>query len=178
MEKVKRNQKIPVSQLDNVKEQLGELNKKKKSELNLRESIYYLRHKLKRALRQGYSYEDLAQILAEQNIVISATTLKQYLSVVSKKPTRKKQLTKFIPEVDSSTPSDLPQNSSKNTSKVKKIKQTDDKKSFSTSKTVATSPDNKHPTAENTNSRLESNKPKSAILSGLDRDLSNEFNQY
>lgn len=179
MQKVKRNQKIPVSKLDNISQRLGELSKKEKSQLNLRESIYYLRHKLKRALKQGYSYEDLAQILAEQNITISATTLKQYLSDTVKRPTSKKQQINSLTSTDLTTQSDSsPEATQYNTSKAKKVKQVDIKKPTSTTKTVAVSSDTRQAIVENMSAQSNSSKSKSAVLSGLDQDLSHEFNQY
>lgn len=179
MEKNKRNQKIPVSKLDDVIEQLGELNKKQKSELNLRESIYYLRRKLKRALNQGYSYEDLAKILADQNITISATTLKQYLSDTFKRPTSKKQQINSLTSTDLTTQSDSSQEATQNnTSKAKKVKQVDINSPTSTTKTVAVSEDTRQAIVENMSAQSNSSKSKSAVLSGSDQDLSHEFNQY
>ncbi|MGK7952892.1 MAG: hypothetical protein AB4368_29910, partial [Xenococcaceae cyanobacterium] len=83
MVKTKPNQKIHVDKLQTTLAKLGQLKEKPKSELNLRESIYYLRDKLKSALKKGYSYQDLSEILAEQEILISAATLKQYLTEIN-----------------------------------------------------------------------------------------------
>lgn len=89
--KTKPNQKIHVDKLQTTLEKLGQLKEKPKSELNLRESIYFLRDKLKSALKKGYSYQDLSEILAEQDILISATTLKQYLAEINKQSAARKK---------------------------------------------------------------------------------------
>ena len=68
MVKAKPNQKIHVDKLTTALNKLEQLDTKPKSELTLRESIYFLRDKLKSALKKGYSYEDLSEILAEQEI--------------------------------------------------------------------------------------------------------------
>ena len=91
MVKTKPNQKIHVDKLQTTLAKLGQLKEKPKSELNLRESIYYLREKLKSALKKGYSYQDLSEILAEQEILISAATLKQYLTEINKKSAARKK---------------------------------------------------------------------------------------
>lgn len=181
--KKKRNQKIPVGKLDNVLEQLEQLNKKQKSELNLRESIYYLRSKLKRALKQGYSYEDLTKILAEQNIIISATTLKQYLSTskrsASKRYTSKKQQNNSRSSADLTTELDSSQDSIHHKISInKKVNKSDIEKPTSTTETKATTSDTKQAVAEDISTLSKSNKSKSPVLSGSDQDLSHEFNQY
>ncbi|VEP12906.1 conserved hypothetical protein [Hyella patelloides LEGE 07179] len=84
MVKTKPNQKIHVDKLKTTLDKLGQLKEKPKSELTLRESIYFLRDKLKSALKKGYSYQDLSSILEEQEILISASTLKQYLMDINK----------------------------------------------------------------------------------------------
>jgi len=84
MVKAKPNQKIHVDQLASALDKLDQLESKPKEELTLRESIYFLRGKLNSALKKGYNYEDLSEILAEQEIIVSAATLKLYLTEGSK----------------------------------------------------------------------------------------------
>ncbi len=91
MAKSKRNQKIHVDQLQTTLDKLDQLEAKPKEKLTLRESIYFLRDKLKKALKKGYSYQDLSEILAEQDIFISAATLKQYLTDLSKESKSRKR---------------------------------------------------------------------------------------
>jgi hypothetical protein len=85
MVRTKPGQKIRVDTLQTALSKLEQLESKPKSELNLRESIFFLKDKLNSALKKGYSYQDLSEILSEQQILISAATLKQYLTDMSKK---------------------------------------------------------------------------------------------
>ena len=61
--KTKRYQKIKIEKLETAFSKLEQLESKPQSEFNLRESIYYLRNQLKSALKKGYSYEDLSDII-------------------------------------------------------------------------------------------------------------------
>jgi hypothetical protein len=91
MARIKTGQKIPLDKLQTTLSELEKLEEKAKDELSLRESIYFLREKLQSALKKGYSYTDLSEILAKQEIKISAATLKQYLNEVDKqKPNRQR----------------------------------------------------------------------------------------
>lgn len=58
---------------------LEELPEKPKEDLSLREAVGQMQDSLKAALAKGYSYEELAQMLAKQGIQISAFTLKNYV---------------------------------------------------------------------------------------------------
>ena len=91
MVKTKANQKIHIDKLKTTLDKLGQLKEKPKEELTLRESIYFLRDKLKSALKKGYSYQDLSGILEEQGILISASTLKQYLTDITKESASRKE---------------------------------------------------------------------------------------
>lgn len=90
MATAKPNQKIHVDKLSATLEKLDSLDVKQKSELTLRESIYLLRDKLRSALKKGYSYEDLSEILESQGILVSAATLKQYLTESNKEAAKGK----------------------------------------------------------------------------------------
>lgn len=96
MVKTKANQKINIDKLQITFDKLEQLKEKPKSELTLRESIYFLRDKLHSALKKGYSYEDLSEILEEQDILISASTLKQYLTEISKESASRKKRNKSV----------------------------------------------------------------------------------
>jgi hypothetical protein len=86
----------PRSKADSVKHKtiehtvsfLTKLPEKPKEDLSLREAIKQLQVQLKDALKKGYSYPDLAEMLTDQGIKISALTLKNYL------PSGKRQATK------------------------------------------------------------------------------------
>ena len=93
MSSTKRNQKIHVDTIDNTIASLKELEPKPQLELTLRETIAKMEVHLRGAIKKSYSYEDLSGILAEQNILISAGTLKQYLKELDNgsKPRRRKK---------------------------------------------------------------------------------------
>lgn len=170
MEKTRRNQKIAVTKLDKISTKLGELNKKQKSELNLRESIYYLRHKLNRALRQGYSYQDLSQILAEQKIIISATTLKQYLTKTAKNTRSSKRKATANLSSNSAIKSNSEQDAVPEGNSPKK-KQPNSSTKQSPPKAIQTK-------SQDTKSKSQLNKTKPSFLAASHTDLSKEFNQY
>jgi hypothetical protein len=67
---------------------LEDLPAKPKENFSLREAVDQLRDPLKTALSKGYSYQDLASMLHEQGIEISASTLKNYV------PSGKRQVSK------------------------------------------------------------------------------------
>ncbi|MDJ0747617.1 MAG: hypothetical protein QNJ32_30380 [Xenococcaceae cyanobacterium MO_167.B27] len=94
MVKTKANQKIHIDLLKTTLDKLGQLKEKPKEELTLRESIYFLRDKIKSALKKGYSYQDLSGILEEQGILISASTLKQYLTDITKESASRRKRSK------------------------------------------------------------------------------------
>ncbi|BBD63656.1 mobilization protein MobC (plasmid) [Nostoc sp. HK-01] len=91
MVRTKPGQKIPIEKLQTTLSELDKLEEKNKDELSLRESVYFLREKLQAALKKGYSYQDLAEILEKQEISISAATLKQYLTEIEKEKSLKKR---------------------------------------------------------------------------------------
>lgn len=171
MSKAKRKQTISINKLDNISQRLGKLSKKPKSQLNLRESINYLSSKLKRALGQGYDYDDLVAILAEQDIKISASTLKQYLADSPKKSSRKRQKTSSIVARNLSKASDTyPQ-----LTQSKKSKSSNNKNN--TNQSLAAINQN-NALDDNTSQNTNTQKSGLSILSGIDHDLSSEFNQY
>ncbi|MDX2231485.1 MAG: hypothetical protein NW220_17750 [Leptolyngbyaceae cyanobacterium bins.349] len=102
---------------------LQELPEKPKEDLSLREAVGQMQESLKAALAKGYSYEELAQMLAGQGIQISAFTLKNYVpsgkrSVSKGKPrkTKKDQADEAIAPMASLTmdepeeePDDMPE---------------------------------------------------------------------
>lgn len=94
MATAKPNQKIDIDKLQVTLGELEKLEPKPKSSLTMRESIYFLREQLKSALKKGYSYQDLSELLEQQQIVISAATLKQYLTESSKEAAKGKRVGK------------------------------------------------------------------------------------
>ncbi|MEO1340941.1 MAG: hypothetical protein AAFV28_07325, partial [Cyanobacteria bacterium J06635_13] len=114
MVRTKQGQKIHVDTLQTALEKLEQLETKPKSELNLRESIFFLKDKLNSALKKGYSYQDLSEVLEEQDILISAATLKQYLTEMGKKKSRsRKKKSKTTSSSDSGSQTSTNMNDSK-----------------------------------------------------------------
>ena len=185
MVKAKPNQKIHVDKLSSALDKLDQLESKPKEELTLRESIYFLRGKLNGALKKGYNYEDLSEILAEQDILVSAATLKLYLTQSSKSKKSGSRKTKSKSNSseglrNSTTTSTKPTKSTNvNSSKENKdsslskdeinrieIEEAQDKSESQTTSVIGRSK----------SKRNTQTKPK--VLSGLDDELSSEFNQY
>ncbi|UBF30443.1 hypothetical protein K9N68_35195 (plasmid) [Kovacikia minuta CCNUW1] len=65
--------------LSNTASFLTELPEKTKEEMSLREAVKQMQPQLKAALAKGYSYQDLATMLTDLGIKISALTLRNYL---------------------------------------------------------------------------------------------------
>lgn len=95
MTEKRAQQKIHIEQLQATLEELDKLEEKSKEELSLRESIYFLRDKIKKALAKGYSYEDISKLLEKQKIFISPATLKQYISEINKEADKGKKTSKL-----------------------------------------------------------------------------------
>lgn len=106
-------QKIPIDKLQTTLGELEKLEEKAKEELSLRESIYFLREQLQSALKKGYSYQDLSQLLEKQEIKVSAATLKQYLTEIEKekrsrqRKAKPKQVLSFEDSTQTSTESSV-----------------------------------------------------------------------
>jgi len=60
---------------------LGQLPEKPKENLSLRDAIDQLQEEIKEALSKGYTYNDVAGLLANKDILISPATLKRYVSM-------------------------------------------------------------------------------------------------
>lgn len=84
MAKVRGHQKIEIKTIEAVAKLLDKLEPKLKSkpklELSQSSKLFNLRHKIERVLRLGYSYEEIVEVLKQQNINISTEKLKKYLS--------------------------------------------------------------------------------------------------
>lgn len=73
---------------------LQALPEKPKEELSLKEAIAQLQEPLRAALAKGYSYQELAAMLAETGIHISAFTLKNYVPSGKRRSTKEQTATK------------------------------------------------------------------------------------
>lgn len=109
MASAKPGQKISLDKLQATLVELERLSEKPKEELSLRESIYFLRDKLRLALKKGYSYQDLSELLLQQEILISAATLKQYLTEIEKESTKGKRSAKSVKASQPSPPTTSPE---------------------------------------------------------------------
>jgi len=165
------------------------LSQKPKEELSLRESIYFLRDKLRLALKKGYSYQDLSELLEQQEIMISAATLKQYLTEIDKGAAKGKRVAKSVrtkqpaPEATSQNPSAaIPETSAKKSSGQPKAGLPESsaaiqENSVTESRETPQQSDNSSRDSEQ-RSVGESVKRKPRGLSKSSSDLSDEFNQY
>ena len=197
MVKTKANQKIHIDKLKTTLDKLGKLKEKPKEELTLRESIYFLRDKLKSALKKGYSYQDLSEILEEQGILISASTLKQYLTDITKESASRRKRSKSgqtkTSKSEDTTSSKSSEKENKDKTSSKSQSDTDLSKDVNSSKeksdkdlssvesdTVnkSDSSDTKQGSVTSRSKSRTSTKAKTKKLSGSDRDLSSDFNQY
>ncbi|MGK7936876.1 MAG: hypothetical protein AB4206_13930 [Xenococcaceae cyanobacterium] len=197
MVKTKANQKIHIDKLKTTLEKLGQLKEKPKEELTLRESIYFLRDKLKSALKKGYSYQDLSEILEEQQIRVSASTLKQYLTEINKESASRRKKSKSgqsqSTKSKSTASTELSQKSDKDATLSKAESNIDLNKALDISleksdKSLSTVESNNvkessksTPKKQSVTSRSKSRtstKTKTKKSSGSNQDLSSDFNQY
>ena len=182
MVRTKPGQKIHVDTLNTALDKLEQLETKPKSELNLRESIFFLKDKLNNALKKGYSYQDLSEMLSEQKILISAATLKQYLTDMNKKkPSSRRKRDKSV-----SSSSSQSGNESSSSSNAKLDAQTSTNVTSSKEELVASNSQSEINSMEGSNSSdskgsksiktKAKTKVKPKVFSGFDDDLSGDFN--
>jgi hypothetical protein len=187
MVKAKPKQKIHVDKLHSAFDKLEKLESKPVEELTLRESIFFLRDKLNSALRKGYSYDDLSSILAEQDILVSAATLKLYLATKKKKSSSRKKSnvsnSAFITKSGSETSVNVTSSEESlatglNNSEVYMMESVETLKPVvSLNSTSRTKSSNFAPSqSEDQKSTLTKVKPK--VLSSLDDDLKSDFNDF
>ena len=193
MVKAKPNQKFHVDKLASALDKLDQLESKPKEELTLRESIYFLRGKLNSALKKGYSYKDLSEILAEQEILVSAATLKLYLAEGSKSKkskSRKKKSKSSSGAITSSQSSPILSTnitdskedlaSGNSDAEINSMKDsTDSQRAVKSNPRIRTSSSasNKAKTKSQSIGN-KSNTTKTNVLSGRSDDLSSEFNDF
>jgi hypothetical protein len=138
-------------------------------------------------LRKGYSYDDLSSILAEQDILVSAATLKLYLASKRKKFSSRKKSNEsnpvFITKSGSKTSTNVTSSEESfatglNDSEVYTMESVETiKPVVSLNSTSRTKSSNFDPgQSEDKKSTLTRVKPK--VLSGLDDDLKSDFNDF
>ncbi|MBI4780986.1 MAG: hypothetical protein HY785_06640 [Oscillatoriophycideae cyanobacterium NC_groundwater_1537_Pr4_S-0.65um_50_18] len=80
---------VSKSALNQAGSLLQDLPEKPRDLFSLRDAVAQLQDVIKDALSKGYSYEDIAVLLAEQTIVISPATLKRYVLTNSSRAAQK-----------------------------------------------------------------------------------------
>lgn len=195
MASAKPNQKIHVDKLQATLEKLEQLEKKQPLELTLRESIYLLRDKLRGALKKGYSYQDLSEILEQQGILVSAATLKQYLTESNKEASKGKNRASRVqtklssPQAPDKNILAVPESDTEKKDSAAAQGEEEDDSSQSRNSTDDTTPLSesevnlleKNNQASSVASQQDSKKPvrgKTKKLGSSSKDLSSEFNQY
>lgn len=87
---VRANKRLPSSvsvsksALDSASSTLQGLPDKPKESWSLREAVSVLQESISNALGKGYSYEEIAKMLTEKKVEISASSLKSYLSAAKR----------------------------------------------------------------------------------------------
>lgn len=76
--------------IDKVATQLEQLPVKPKEDFALREAIYEMRSEIAKVLKRGYSFDEVASFLSQNDIQIKGVTLKQYLSEFKRKDSKRK----------------------------------------------------------------------------------------
>lgn len=76
-----RGTTVKQAAIDDAQSALQALPEKPKEKLSLKEAVEKLKAPLQAALAKGYSYQELAVMLKENDIIISAATLKNYVPV-------------------------------------------------------------------------------------------------
>ena len=180
MTKTKRNQIFTTKKIESVLKKLDKLKKKEKSEFNLRETIFQFKDKLNNALKLGYSYEDLTNILSEMEVYISVNMLKQYLRDANSpsKSTEKKSdsVVSSGNLNDDDEETDLVNSSVDNSLKSSKNVASINSSERDKSSAKKAPQKDKHPKFQQ---QIEDSSPKkSPVLSGYAEDLSSDFNQY
>lgn len=76
--------------IDKVSAQLEQLPVKPKEDFALKEAIYEMRSEIAKVLKRGYSFDEVASFLSQNDIEIKGVTLKQYLSEFRRKDSKRK----------------------------------------------------------------------------------------
>lgn len=196
MATAKPNQKISLDKLEATLGKLEQLEEKQPEELTLRESIHFLRDKLLKALKKGYSYQDLSEILEQQGILVSAATLKQYLTESSKEAAKGKRASKSgqagqtrqkatkaidreVSEANIASEQKVLADLSKPHAEESQETRPEDKtKRFEESEVKLSKESEQVESGDNQESQKKPVRSKQKKLSSSSTDLSSEFNQY
>ncbi|MBW4661823.1 MAG: hypothetical protein KME15_24410 [Drouetiella hepatica Uher 2000/2452] len=94
--------------LDQVGSLLQDLPEKSQDQISLRDAVAQLQGVIKDTLAKGYSYEDVAALLAQQEIAISPSTLRNYVLTNGSRTTQKQASTKTRAKRGAKVPSTEP----------------------------------------------------------------------
>jgi hypothetical protein len=122
--------RIAKTAIDDAISTFGNLPSKAPSDYSLREAIHQILPAIKDLMSKGYNLDEISKLLAQKNIAISTTTLKQYIRDFDKsqpepsKPSKPKQ-SKVSPlpvaAVGASQEKSIPLAVNKSTSKDKEV---------------------------------------------------------
>jgi hypothetical protein len=100
---------VTKSAIDQASEALQGLPEKTKEKLSLREAVDVLRDHITAALDKGYSYDDIAVMLAKQGVSIAPSSLKHYLARSNRQlkkgatQTRRRRSPKAVEEMEAAS---------------------------------------------------------------------------
>ena len=83
-----RSIKIAKTAIDDAINTFSELPAKAPSDYSLKEAIGQLLPAIKELIKKGYNLSEIVELLAQKNIVIGSTTLKQYVRDFDKSPSK------------------------------------------------------------------------------------------
>jgi Mg/Co/Ni transporter MgtE len=98
---VRTSKVINKTAIDQAVSVLAKLPDKPKENFALREAIFEMRQEIQSVLDRGYSYEEVAGLLSQNEVQIKAITLKQYLAEFRRKSSKKKSAAKSAGGKDS-----------------------------------------------------------------------------
>ncbi len=103
---------------------LKQLPKKQKEDFALREAVYEMHQQIEDVLKRGYSFDEVAEILSQNGVVVKGVTLKQYLTTFRREKSRKRSESRKSKPVEAEVDSvqSLPEVSASNRKAVEKEK--------------------------------------------------------
>ena len=95
-----KNIRVQKSSIDDAISTFGNLPSKAPSDYSLREAIGQILPAIKDLISKGYNLDEISKLLAQKNIAISSTTLKQYIRDFAKsqpEPSKQSKQLKVTP---------------------------------------------------------------------------------
>ena len=125
-----KNIRVQKSSIDDAISTFGNLPSKAPSDYSLREAIGQILPAIKDLMNKGYNLDEISKLLAQKNIEIGTTTLKQYIrdfdksqsqSSPSKQTKQSKVKAATIPVAEEGQEKSIPPTSPKNTVAAKEV---------------------------------------------------------